>query len=528
MFNLLIVVIIIALLFDLVNGFHDAANSIATVVSTKVLTPFQAVIWAALFNIIAFWVFDMSVGNTVAKTVDNNAIDLWVILSGLLAATFWNLLTWRLGIPSSSSHTLIGGFAGAAVAHAGWDVIATGEIIKVVLFIFLAPLIGGFIAYLIAVVTISRSFWKKMLVILLLSLGTVYIMDMMIEYLDMKPIMMYIVIGMLSMFIIVYIWFELRHGKKPSAQKEANMHKRLQLLSSAAFSLGHGGADSQKVMGIICAALLVYGNMGRQGKLTEEVPKELQITELMQIEYNTSEGKLEKFKPEIARINDQLFFIEGKTIHDAETGKEVYNKDKELQKPFSTESVPSFDAIDSNLVKLEVFSMGDKLCDAKTLKTIFIDKTLDTNYINAAIFAKYVDKESLDLLKGYKIKTKVHNETMPFWIAFGCYLMIGLGTLMGGWKIVKTMGTKITKVTPLEGVCAETAGALTLFTVSQFGIPVSTTHTITGSIIGVGATKRLSAVRWGVTINLLWAWILTIPVSAALAAIIYFFIHWVK
>ncbi len=250
MFNLLIVVIIIALLFDLVNGFHDAANSIATVVSTKVLTPFQAVIWAATFNIIAFWVFDMSVGNTVAKTVDNNAIDLWVILSGLLAATFWNLLTWRLGIPSSSSHTLIGGFAGAAVAHAGWDVIATGEIIKVILFIFLAPFIGGFIAYVIAVVTISRSFWKKMLVILLLSLGTIYLMDQMIEYLDMKPIMMYIVISMLAMFIIIYIWFELRHGKKPSAQKEANMYKRLQLLSSAAFSLGHGGADSQKVMGI--------------------------------------------------------------------------------------------------------------------------------------------------------------------------------------------------------------------------------------------------------------------------------------
>jgi len=528
MFNLLIVVIIIALLFDLVNGFHDAANSIATVVSTKVLTPFQAVIWAATFNIIAFWVFDMSVGNTVAKTVDNNAIDLWVILSGLLAATFWNLLTWRLGIPSSSSHTLIGGFAGAAVAHAGWDVIATGEIIKVILFIFLAPFIGGFIAYVIAVVTISRSFWKKMLVILLLSLGTIYLMDQMIEYLDMKPIMMYIVISMLAMFIIIYIWFELRHGKKPSAQKEANMYKRLQLLSSAAFSLGHGGADSQKVMGIICAALLVYGNMGRQGKLSEEVPQQLKITELMQIEYDTKEGKLHKFKPEIARINDQLFYIEGKTIHDAKTGKEVYDKKGHVNSAFKNDTLPSFKAINASLIKLEVYAIGDALCDAKTQDTIFNHKKLNKKYINSSIFSNYIDKGSLNLLKGYKIKTKVHNETMPFWIAFGCYLMIGLGTLMGGWKIVKTMGTKITKVTPLEGVCAETAGALTLFTVSQFGIPVSTTHTITGSIIGVGATKRLSAVRWGVTINLLWAWILTIPVSAALAAIIYFFIHWVK
>ena len=295
MFTLLIVVIAIALIFDLVNGFHDAANSIATVVSTKVLTPLQAVIWAAAFNVIAFWVFDMSVGNTVAKTVDNNAIDLWVILAGLLAATFWNLLTWRLGIPSSSSHTLIGGFAGAAVAHAGFDVIQSGEILKVVLFIFLAPIIGGFIAYLIAVVTMSRSFWKKMLVILGLSTLTVIVMQYMIDYLDMKPIMLYIVIGMLSIFVLVYIWFEIAHGKKPSALKEGNMHKKLQLLSSAAFSLGHGGADSQKVMGIICAALLVYGNMGRQGKLDESVPKSLQITELMQIEYHTVDDKLEKF-----------------------------------------------------------------------------------------------------------------------------------------------------------------------------------------------------------------------------------------
>ena len=160
-----------------------------------------------MFNIIAFWVFDMSVGNTVTKPVDNNAIDLWVILAGLLAATFWNLLTWWLGIPSSSSHTLIGGFAGAAVAHAGIDVIATCEIIKVVLFIFLAPIIGGFIAYLIAVVTISRSFWNKIFVILLLSSLTIYLMQYMIEYLDMKPIMMYIIIGMISIFILVYIWF---------------------------------------------------------------------------------------------------------------------------------------------------------------------------------------------------------------------------------------------------------------------------------------------------------------------------------
>lgn len=484
MFTLLIIVIVIALLFDLVNGFHDAANSIATVVSTKVLSPFQAVIWAAGFNIIAFWVFDMSVGNTVAKTVDNSAIDLWVILSGLIAATFWNLLTWRLGLPSSSSHTLIGGFAGAAVAHAGFDVIATGEILKVVLFIFLAPFIGGFIAFLIALVTISRSFAKKLLWILLLSGITIYMMLYMIDYMDMKPIMMYIVIGMLLIFVLTYTWYQLFHGNKQSAMKESNMYKKLQLLSSAAFSLGHGGADSQKVMGIICAALMVYGNMARDGKVDADIPKYLQISEMMQIEFHSEDGHKQKFKPEYI-VTDKLH-EEGDHLH--------------------------------------IYTKGDSIFDATSRELIFVKDKLNKNYKYASLFDEHISQEEPELLKGHSIKTKVKSETMPFWISFGCYLMIGLGTLMGGWKIVKTMGTKITKVTPLEGVCAETAGALTLFTVSQLGIPVSTTHTITGSIIGVGATRRLSAVRWGVTINLLWAWILTIPVSALLAAGIYYFI----
>lgn len=518
MFTLLIVVIAVALLFDLVNGFHDAANSIATVVSTKVLTPLQAVVWAASFNVLAFWVFDMSVGNTVAKTVDNTAIDLWVILAGLIAATFWNLLTWWLGIPSSSSHTLIGGFAGAAVAHAGFDVIAGGEILKVVLFIFLAPFIGGFIAYLIAIVTISRNFWGKMAVILGLSAITIYSMNFMIRFMDMKPIMMYIVIAMIAVFVIVYIWFEVRNREKPSALREANMHKKLQLLSSAAFSLGHGGADSQKVMGIICAALLVYGNLEREGKIEKGIPESFKISELVQIEFYDEEGKLDKFKPEIALVNGQIFLKdhdEVKTLNH----ELVYNK---KGKKVTSVDVPSLKEIKDEFHKIEVFYTGHALCDAKLGDTIFNDKVLNRNYAYSAAFMPFVDKSSLKVLPEFKLKTKVQSETMPFWIAFGCYLMIGIGTLMGGWKIVKTMGTKITKVTPLEGVCAETSGALTLFTVSQFGIPVSTTHTITGSIIGVGATKRLSAVRWGVTINLLWAWVLTIPVSAALAALIYY------
>ncbi len=475
MFTLLITVIVLALLFDFVNGFHDAANSIATVVSTKVLSPFQAVVWAASFNVLAFWVFDMSVGNTVAKTVDNNAIDLWVILAGLLAATFWNLLTWWLGIPSSSSHTLIGGFAGAAVAHAGFGVIASAEIIKVVLFIFLAPFIGGFIAFLIALVTVTRSFFKKMFWTFVLSGITIYMMQYMVDYMDMKPIMMYIVIGMLLFFILTYVWYQVVHGKRQSALKESNMYKKLQLLSSAAFSLGHGGADSQKVMGIICAALIVFGNMDREGQIQEFVPDFLKVSEVMEIAYENEDGRHMLEKPEYHDGTHVHVYTKGDTIYEFESQQWVIAK---------------------NVINPEFASL---------MKPDFIEHFIDGK-----------------LPEGQKIKTKVLSETMPTWIAFSCYLMIGLGTLMGGWKIVKTMGTKITKVTPLEGVCAETAGALTLFTVSQLGIPVSTTHTITGAIIGVGATKRLSAVRWGVTINLLWAWVLTIPVSAALAAVFYY------
>jgi PiT family inorganic phosphate transporter len=314
-----------------------------------------------------------------------------------------------------------------------------------------------------------------MTVILLLSAGTFYGMLYMIDYMDMKPIMMYITLGMIGVFILVYIWFQIKYGRKPSAVKESMMHKRLQLLSSAAFSLGHGGADSQKVMGIICAALMVYGNYARDENVS--VHKDLQVTETIQIEFKNADGKKEKFKPEL-----------------------------------------------KNGDKLLVYTRGEKVFDASNDSLIFNDKTLNTNYQNAALFEEHIDPETAELLKDHKLKSKVHSDTMPSWISFSCYLMIGLGTMMGGWKIVKTMGTKITKVTPLEGVCAETAGALTLFTVSNLGIPVSTTHTITGSIIGVGATKRLSAVRWGVTINLLWAWILTIPVSAGLAALFYYII----
>ncbi len=338
-FTLLIVIIVLALIFDFINGFHDAANSIATVVSTKVLTPLQAVVWAAFFNLVAFLIFELHIVDTIAKTVDTSAINLHVILAGLIASVIWNLFTWYLGIPSSSSHTLVGGFAGAAVAYAGWDVVHTGKILKIAAFIFLAPLLGMIFSYF-------------------LSIALLWIFK------NFNP-------------------FRLKKWFKVG-----------QLISSALFSLGHGGNDAQKVMGIISAALLVYYN----GVDPSQIPEWATIT-------FTSAGK----------------------IH-----------------------------------------------------------------------------------------------TIPFWIVIGCHSAIAAGTLMGGWRIIKTMGGKITKLTPFEGVAAEGAGAMLLFGTEAFGIPVSTTHTITGAIMGTGLTKRITAVRWGVTINLLYAWLLTIPVSMIIAALVYY------
>ena len=324
--SLIFVVIALALIFDFINGFHDAANSIATVVSTKVLTPFVAVLWAAMFNFMAYWLFELKVADTVSKTVRPENITLIVVLSGLIAAIMWNLLTWWWGIPSSSSHTLIGGFAGAGIANAGsFDAVEMDHVMPTVYFIVLAPIMGMVISYLISAITI-------------------------------------------------------RICRNAIPSKVDKIFRRLQLLSSAAYSLGHGGNDAQKVMGIIAAAMMANGTIGG--------------------------------------ISD-----------------------------------------------------------------------------------------------------------LPAWVPIACYTSIALGTMFGGWRIVKTMGQRITKLTPFEGFSAETAGALTLFGTQHFKIPVSTTHTITGAIIGVGLTKRISAVRWGITLQLIWAWVLTIPISAALAAMIFYFIH---
>ena len=338
--TLLITVIILALVFDFINGFHDAANSIATVVSTKVLTPFQAVVWAAFFNFVAFFIskyvfHEFGIADTVSKTVEAHYVTLPIVLSGIIAAIIWNLITWWLAIPSSSSHTLIGGFAGAAIAACGFQSIHGSTIIIIASFIVLAPLIGMVTGNIITI---------------------------------------------LNMYVA-------QHSNPHKANK---WFKRLQLLSSALLSIGHGLNDSQKVMGIIAAALIAFSSKNHN------VPEWMQLTDIKHI------------------------------------------KD---------------------------------------------------------------------------------------WVPISCFTAIAFGTLTGGWKIIKTMGNNITKITPVEGFCAQTAGAFTLYLTEVLKIPVSTTHTITGAIIGVGSVKRLSAVRWGVTKNLMIAWVLTIPISAGLAAVIFYIVR---
>ncbi len=352
--TLLLVVIALALLFDYINGFHDAANSISCVVSTKALTPFQAVVWAALFNGLVLFLaqhgllgFEFNVADTVAKIVKTEAITLTVILAGLLAAIAWNLFTWWYGIPSSSSHTLLGGFAGAAMAKVGFAALADmGKIYLTLGFIFMAPLLGMLLAMTISV-AIANLF------------------------------------------------------RKANPSRADRWFRRTQLVSSAAFSLGHGSNDAQKVMGIISAALLVYAHQQTAGAV---------LPDWAVVETTVRNGKQ-------------------------------------------------------------------------------------------------------------------HIAHVPEWVQYSCFTAIALGTLSGGWRIIRTMGTRITKLRPVEGVAADSAGAITLYLTQFFGIPVSTTHTITGSIMGVGAVKRVSAVRWGVTRSLLLAWILTIPVTGLIAAAMFWILR---
>jgi inorganic phosphate transporter, PiT family len=320
-----VAIVVLALLFDFSNGFHDAANSIATVVSTRVLTPRMAVVWAASFNFIAFLVFHTKVANTVGKTVDPAVVSEAVVFAGLVGAVAWNFLTWWLGLPTSSSHALIGGFAGAGVAKAGFDVLNAASLEKTILFIALSPLLG-------------------------MALG----------------------FGLM----LANMWL----FRRSTPARVDRLFRRLQLVSAAAFSLGHGGNDAQKTMGIISALLVGSGHLQLQAN-------------------------------------------------------------------------------------------GDL--------------------------------------------------PIPLWVVLASYSVIALGTLTGGWRIVKTLGQRITALKPVGGFSAETAAACSLYLATFLGVPVSTTHTITGAIVGVGSSRRLSAVRWGVAGRIVWAWILTIPAAATVAAVTY-------
>ena len=549
MTTLVITIILLALIFDYINGFHDAANSIATVVSTKVLTPVQAVIWAAVFNTAAYFIFqDHAVANTISKTVHKEFITLPVILSGLIAAIFWNLLTWWYGIPSSSSHTLIGGFAGAAITHAmstngigiSWaSVVESSTIINTVLFIFLAPLIGMVVSIFITVVTIMRNLWLRIAIIALAVTGTWFMFDK-FEHSKMTE--------------NTKKFFKIDKYKKDLKAKpgDAEAKEKLEKANAIYAQISPLIDDYDKL-----GATAIAKQVSEKGLL-----KEIEVSRL---------------KDEVRNANDYLI-LETKAVEDTSYTKKyrIAKVETEKYKTPLKAYLKNEMTLDSTLaacnaiypLKTNNIEKIKEKISKFNIESIFrkdLHKADNSGIVWGIVFAAiffclvYIYSEKIKTPTAYRISNMFKklqllssaafsighggNDAqkvmgiigaaliasgqiqdfgqLPGWVPVACYLSIGLGTMSGGWKIVKTMGTKITKVTPLEGVAAETSGAFTLFFTGQMGIPVSTTHTITGSIIGVGATKRLSAVRWGVTVNLLWAWVLTIPVSGILAALVY-------
>jgi inorganic phosphate transporter, PiT family len=565
--TLVIVIIALALIFDYINGFHDAANSIATVVSTKVLTPFQAVVWAAFFNCVAYFIFkDHAVANTIAKTVHKEFITLPVILSGLIAAIFWNLLTWWYGIPSSSSHTLVGGLAGAAIAHAmsikgigvSWaSVIESDTIIQLVLFIFLAPLIGMLISIFITIVTIMRNVWLRIAIIAAVTFLT-FIMFNKFEAGKMDE-------GLQKFLKIDKYKTEVKEGTAKLAENPADSGN-IKFLITAKEKLAKATPNYEKIK----AELKNYDATGA-GPIAKKAQengwlKDIEASRLKDDVRNANGYLILEAKSTDDTLSKNAFATAKKVTEDYKAPLKKYfskelsldstiialnaiypiapeykNKVKEKIEKFSIEKALKKDIEKSDnsiawgivLAMSIIFSLTylyvEKIKSPTAFKVANMFKKLQL--FSSAAFSIGHGVNDAQKVMGVIAVTLITSgqiqnfSDLPDWVPIACYLAIGIGTMSGGWKIVKTMGTKITKVTPLEGVAAETAGALTLFFTGQAGIPVSSTHTITGSIIGVGATKRLSAVRWGVTVNLIWAWILTIPVSGLLAAGVYYIVH---
>lgn len=514
MFTTLIIVIFLALLFDFINGFHDAANSIATIVSTKVLSPAAAVVWAAFFNFVAFFIFkDHSVANTISKTVQEDFTTpdmnpLPMILAGLLAAISWNLITWWYGIPSSSSHTLIGGFGGAFLAAYGFEAIHSGVVWATVIFIVVAPVAGMIMSYIISIWFLNafrKAKWMKV-VSLLIIIGVCWAVGNALEF--KKDF----------------------NGGSSYTLKLSEKTSKDDIKKALTFK----NAESKEFAPVVTVGKDSLGNPDKSGTLF------IVRTDFLKKAGETEENKelTSKISSSLAKVDSGAIIAETHRISDRSDPSERYDSSN-LKNNFenywlkvifhganfkwlllglivvvigiATLLISSLNNSQSNLVfkRLQLlssaaFSIGHGGNDAQKVMGI----------IGVALIANG-DISSM--------------KELPTWVPLACYSAIALGTMSGGWKIVKTMGSKITKVTPFEGVAAETAGAVTLFFTEGLkfpwqiggetikGIPVSTTHTITGSIIGVGLTKRISAVRWGVTFQLVWAWVLTIPVSAFLA-----------
>ncbi len=546
--ELIIIVIALALIFDFINGFHDAANSIATVVSTKVLSPLQAVLWAAFFNFVAFLIFkDHAVANTIGKTVYADYITLPVILSGLVAAIFWNLITWWYGIPSSSSHTLIGGFAGAAICHAYLshgmipidEIIDSGKIGKTALFIFLAPIVGMLISILFTLIFIQHRTWLKVSILCGLA-GILFFVFIQFQENKLDE-------NIKKFFKVDKYTYEL-NIKHDSSKIEKLELAKLNAKACAPYLADYESKGAEKVAdGIIKNVNLKDITLSKIGdglnkffKLEILKNKSKKDTSLKK-DYHTMKAVIDSLKP-IAKIYygrdiDSMVLAMNAIYpigHDkVELFKKAINIDirKELVKEIdkADNKILRWSLVGALLVFALTFIYTEKIKEPTARRTSTSFKKLQL--LSSAAFSIGHGGNDAQKVMGIIAAALIANgnivdiKSMPDWVPLSCYLAISLGTLSGGWKIVKTMGSKITKVTPIEGVCAETAGASTLFITEQMGIPVSTTHTITGSIVGVGLVKGISSVKWGVTISLLWAWVLTIPVSAILAALVYSIMH---
>ena len=504
--------------------------------------------------------------NSIAKTVEEPFITLHVILAGLLAAIFWNLLTWWFGIPSSSSHTLVGGFAGAAIAHAFITkgnvdlktIVNTSRITEIILFIFMAPLIGMAISIFITIVTVMRNTWVRLLIMAAAGLITFFIFKTYELHKINENIAKYYKVDKYTKD-----YNEAKAIATTTPLLQPNVQNALAKLNYAKNNeaLTKNIVKNFRTLGVAKTAENILAAIDTkvlyQSKLADGLSKFLKVESYKKQTYNdtTLQPKYEAANTTYLILKDSLKKHEGNVpamqasvisylkLDTAATKTLLADTNIDLKKGLMAEiekadnSLPLYILLGLIVIFSITYIIVEKVKTPNAYKFSNMFKKLqllssaafsvghggnDAQKVMGIIGAALIALPATDPLHIENFKD------LPTWVPIACYMAIGLGTMSGGWKIVKTMGSKITKVTPLEGVAAETSGAITLFVTEQMGIPVSTTHTITGAIIGVGATKRLSAVRWGVTISLLWAWVLTIPISALVAALVYYIIHLCK